>query len=138
MNQLLLPLLSRSAPGYSAQQRVLNFYSVAKKEEKEEEEEENNQRKGLCVLSVFYIDVHIQPLNVEQYKNKTKCLHFKLESNLVWTSDSSQVTLLFFSLHLMSNSYLPQHLRFTQLFLLLLLLLAGHHSSHYFLTQILE
>ena len=68
MNQLLLPLLSRSAPGYSAQQIVLNFYWVANKEEEEEEEEEDNQRKVLCVLSDFYIDVHIQPVNVEQYK----------------------------------------------------------------------
>ena len=41
MNYLLLPLLSKSAPGYSAQQIVLNFYFA----KKEEEEEENNQRK---------------------------------------------------------------------------------------------
>lgn len=52
MNYLLLPLLSKSAPGYSAQQIVLNFYFA----KKEEEEEENNQRKSICVLSVFYID----------------------------------------------------------------------------------
>ena len=73
MNQLALPLLSMNTPRYNAQQIVLNFYWVDKKEEEEvkgeeEEEEKDNQRKALCALSIFYIDVHIYLVNVEQYK----------------------------------------------------------------------
>lgn len=139
MNQLPLPLLSRSTPVYNDQQTLLNFYWVnqREKEEKEGKRRREKKRKSLCALLFLYRCSYIS-FNCRMIQNIKQSTCF-LSWTLTWSRPMSILRISASPILSFFEPYncLPQHRQFPQLFFLPPLLLIGHFP-HCFLVQILE